>query len=206
MTSQPTTVEVWLVRHGRTAWNAAGRFQGWRDVPLDEVGQAQARALAPVFADVDVDEVWSSDLDRAVATARAALRPPRVDPRLRELDFGTMEGATWDELDEDVQQQLLADDHAGFVAPGGESVTSLRARLSAFLDELEPGCHVVVTHGGVVQSVLGMCGATAVPANAEVLRVDWSTRTVLPTPVRHDVDRHDDEHNDDHDDERDRER
>jgi broad specificity phosphatase PhoE len=65
-------VEVWLVRHGETPWNALGRLTDWSDVPLSARGEAQALALAPFLAAERFDGVVSSDLSRAVQTARLA--------------------------------------------------------------------------------------------------------------------------------------
>ena len=78
---------VVLLRHGRTAHNADGRIQGQLDVPLDELGLAQAQALGTVFAAAPPAVVVSSDLARARETARAVCEhvglPLRLDPRLR---------------------------------------------------------------------------------------------------------------------------
>ena len=96
---------VW--RHGRTAWNAGGRFQGQLDPPLDDEGRAQAARTAPHLATLLRGEdtvVVSSDLHRARDTA-AALAPllgveVQVDGRLREHGLGTWEGLTRAEVSE----------------------------------------------------------------------------------------------------------
>lgn len=83
------SAELLLLRHGRTAWNAARRFQGQLDPPLDEVGIAQSEAVAPVLAALGPVALLTSDLQRAVATAAplaaATGLTARVDPRLREI-------------------------------------------------------------------------------------------------------------------------
>jgi broad specificity phosphatase PhoE len=82
---------VW--RHGRTAWNDAGRFQGHTDTPLDDVGRAQAAAASVALASLRPARVVTSDLSRAAATAAylgaAAGVPVAEDPRLREVDVAT---------------------------------------------------------------------------------------------------------------------
>ena len=81
-----------LLRHGRTEWNDTGRAQGHADVPLDETGEAQAKAVAPVLAALSPVAVWSSDLARAAGTAAVLAAEtglePVLDPRLREFDIG----------------------------------------------------------------------------------------------------------------------
>ncbi|MGN6693708.1 MAG: histidine phosphatase family protein [Aquihabitans sp.] len=165
------TVELWLVRHGQTEWSEAGRYAGWADIALTPAGIEQARAARGDLPAGDDVSAWSSDLARCRETARAAGLQPAFDDRLRELDFGTIEGATWDELAPDVQAAIVAFD--SFEAPGGESVAQLRTRVVAFLDGLPPGRHVVVTHGGVVRLLLRMAGRDAIVTPAQVEHMAW---------------------------------
>jgi probable phosphoglycerate mutase len=147
------TLRLWLVRHGETAWSRAGRLTGWTDVPLARAGRRRAAALAETFTDIPFDGVWSSDLRRAAQTASAIAGDAVVeDRRLRELDFGALEGRTWDELTPGVRERLAAFD--GFEAPGGGTVDELRDRVGSFLDDLPSGDHLVVTHGGVIRLLL----------------------------------------------------
>jgi len=87
-----------LVRHGQTAWNLEGRAQGHSDVPLDDVGLAQAAAAAPYVAALRPSALWSSDLARARQTASfveaATGLAATPDPRLREYDVGIRSGLT----------------------------------------------------------------------------------------------------------------
>ena len=91
-----------VLRHGRTAWNAEGRAQGHADVPLDEVGEEQAAAVAPYLASLEPQALWTSDLARAAGTCahleRATGLEATVDPRLREFDVGLRQGLTMPEL------------------------------------------------------------------------------------------------------------
>ena len=150
------TARLWLVRHGETEWSVAGRLNGWRDVPLNERGRAQARGLSDRLRGHAFVGTWSSDLRRASETARLAFGEPTVDRRLRELDFGALEGLTWDELDEPTQDALISFDD--FAAPGVESVPAFRARVTEFVGGLEAGDHLVVTHGGVIRLLLRDAG------------------------------------------------
>lgn len=145
-------IELWLVRHGATDWSDAGRLNGWTDVALNERGRAQAESLASNLSGVEFSGVWSSDLARARSTALLAGYDPTVLPALRELDFGRLEGATWDRLDAATRAAMITFD--GFAAPGGGSVAALRAGLSEFIASLGPGRHLVVTHGGPIRVLL----------------------------------------------------
>jgi probable phosphoglycerate mutase len=100
--------------------------------------------------------LWSSDLQRCVETARIVAGEPIVDKRLREFDFGTIEGLRFDELDAATQDGLVSFD--GFAAPGGETVPEFRQRIEEFFDELPRGRHVIVTHGGVIRLLLRQQG------------------------------------------------
>jgi probable phosphoglycerate mutase len=171
------SVGLWLVRHGETDWGATSRFTGWTDIPLNATGRAQARALRPLLAAHRFAAVWSSDLRRATETARLAGVEPATDARLRELDFGDLEGRTWSELSTDEQQGLL--DFDGFQAPNGESVDALQARVLDFVDSLGDGEQLVITHGGVIRMLLHMAGADAsvTPGDHRRLRM---VRTASP--------------------------
>jgi probable phosphoglycerate mutase len=90
-------MRILLARHGETKWNAEGRYQGQVDVPLSEVGEAQARKLGDRLRDVQVDRAVSSPLLRAKRTAELALGPSReamlrLDSGLAEIAHGTWEG------------------------------------------------------------------------------------------------------------------
>jgi 2,3-bisphosphoglycerate-dependent phosphoglycerate mutase len=143
---------LWLVRHGATDWSDTGRFNGWTDVPLNEQGRLQARSLRERLATMEFAGVWSSDLVRARETARLAVGEPVRDRRLRELDFGSLEGRRWDECPLDVRRSLVAFD--GFEAPAGESVEELRSRVLQFVGALPAGQHLLFTHGGVIRLLL----------------------------------------------------
>jgi probable phosphoglycerate mutase len=168
------SVIVWLVRHGETDWNSAGRFQGWTDIPLNETGRAQARSLGLELDHQSFDGVWSSDLVRAIETARIAVGEPSTDPRLRELEFGQIEGSVWSELDDETRRSLK--EFETFQAPGGEAVSDFFARVFGFFEELPNGIHVVFTHGGVIRAVSRACGSDGFPSHADVVKVDWTKR------------------------------
>ena len=115
-------------RHGRTAWNLENRFQGATDVPLDEVGLAQAAAAAPALARMGPTAIVSSDLDRAVTTARVLADLTGLDvvedAGLRETDGGRWQGLTRDEIIEQDRDLFLAWVAGHDVRPPGGEVRS----------------------------------------------------------------------------------
>jgi probable phosphoglycerate mutase len=156
---------VW--RHGRTEWNAAGRVQGQLDVDLDEVGLEQAARAAPRVAAFEPDAIISSDLRRAANTANALVEltglEVRLDPRLRERDFGPWQGLTGDEIRErypaDHARWGREGTEAPFSNPEIETVEDMGKRVSAaFRDAIElvgEGTCVLVTHGGAARAGCG---------------------------------------------------
>jgi probable phosphoglycerate mutase len=168
------SIRLWLVRHGATDWSDAGRLNGWSDVPLNDRGRVQARLLRRHLAQREFTGVWSSDLVRAAHTARLALGEPVLEPRLRELDFGHLEGKRWEELPAAVRGALL--EFEGFEAPGGESTTALRQRVVGFLRGLPGGEQVLFTHGGVIRVLLREAGRDARVAPGELLQLRLNGR------------------------------
>jgi probable phosphoglycerate mutase len=150
-----------IVRHGETAWNAEGRVQGQLDVPLNEVGLAQARAVCAALRGEPFDAIYSSDLQRVTQTAEPSARmlglPVRLDPRLRERHYGMFQTLTYADV-----KRLHPDDYARFKAKDldydfrtGESLRVFSARSVACLADLaarHPGESILVfTHGGVLE-------------------------------------------------------
>jgi len=171
------STHLWLIRHGQTEANARHEFSGWRDVALTPRGREEARALRPRLAAESFDGVWSSDLQRAVHTARLAHSEPSQDSRLREMHFGTLEGCTWDRVDESLRKAL--GHFQRFDAPGGETAAVFRGRLYAFLDELPPGRQLIFTHGGAIRALIGPLGHDQFLQTGEIAVVDWTARQVL---------------------------
>ena len=152
-------MELWLVRHGETEKNREGVWQGQLDVPLSPEGRTQAKRLAARLQRLGLrfDGLFSSDLARARETARvlgeALALEAKEDPRLRELCVGALAGKPREEVFStyaEVLAQTRADPWRTRL-PGGESLSDLKARLLAFLDELPKGRHLVVTHAGVIR-------------------------------------------------------
>ena len=151
-------VTIVLVRHGRTAWNAERRFLGSSDIPLDEVGVAEAAALATVGW--SFQRVYASPLGRARDTARHIHPEPHVVPGLVEQSQGELEGLLGPEAFARHPGffAAFATDPTDVAIPGGETLGAccdrgLRA-LQAIADQHLPGEVVAaVTHQMVIASV-----------------------------------------------------
>lgn len=143
-----------LVRHGATESNVLGCLQGWSDGRLTGSGRREIRATAQRLAErIAPARVWSSDLPRALETARLLFPHAEVEPdaRLRELCFGEFEGRTHQELLESGTTGYRAwlEDPDGAPPPEGEPLAAMRARVVEWWeDRARDGTVVVVTHGG----------------------------------------------------------
>ncbi|MCU0291380.1 MAG: histidine phosphatase family protein [Thermoanaerobaculaceae bacterium] len=168
---------LWLVRHGETVRSRDHLLAGWADIPLTPRGEEEALALAPFLTGHHFDTVTSSDLQRAVTTARLAWGEVRTDARLREVSFGDLEGHPWETLPEEHRQGLYR--FSGFAFPGGERDDELEARVHAFLEELPPGRHLVFSHGGIVRLLAREVGVDAFPPTGSVTVIDWTAKRLL---------------------------
>jgi probable phosphoglycerate mutase len=155
---------IWLVRHGETDYNREPiRVQGHTDVPLNERGREQARAIAASLAAGEPPtELYCSHLARARETADiigAELGlAPRVDERLAESNRGAWEGRLWTEIARDDPEGyagwLAAGE--GFRFPGGESLREQSDRVAAALEDIarRDGRALIVCHGGSIRVAL----------------------------------------------------
>lgn len=149
--------QLWLARHGATDWSDAGLLTGWTDLSLNERGRRQALGIRDQLVSTRFNGVWSSDLRRARETAAIAGVRAVCDRRLRELDFGELEGRRWEDHPPRVRDALL--DFDRLVATGGESVADLRNRVLEFVSDLPVGTHFIFTHGGVIRALTGTWAA-----------------------------------------------
>ncbi|MEW6546278.1 MAG: histidine phosphatase family protein [Bacillota bacterium] len=155
---------IYLARHGRTTWNREEIFRGQTDIPLDDLGRQQARALGEALADAGITTVVSSPLSRALETARIAcasleVDDPRVEPALTDLNFGAWEGLSRQEVEERYPDlyRKWASDPAAVTFPGGESLAEVEERAWPALGRLvesHPATAVLVVTHRVVCKVL----------------------------------------------------
>ncbi|EJL93911.1 2,3-diphosphoglycerate-dependent phosphoglycerate mutase GpmB [Pantoea sp. BIGb0393] len=168
-------LQVYLVRHGETVWNAARRIQGQSDSPLTEKGEQQAHQVGERVKSLGITHVIASDLGRTRRTAEiiadACGCTVTLDARLRELNMGCLEQRPLDGLTEEEEnwRKTLVDGTTAGRIPGGESMAEMAARMHEALNALlalPAGSRpLIVSHGmalGVlVSTILGL------PAHAE---------------------------------------
>ena len=148
-----------IVRHGRTDHNASGLLLGRLDPPLDELGRAQAQALAAAVG--PVDRVISSPLQRARETAAAFGTEVEIDDRWIEVDYGSLDGMPLGQVPAEDWAAWRSD--PDFAPPGGESLRALGVRVAAALEDLATHASaterttVIVTHVSPIKAA--MCWA-----------------------------------------------
>lgn len=162
--NQGSHTEIWTIRHGRTAYNAEGRIQGHHDVPLNQTGEEQARALVPILSGECFQRVYSSDSARAFQTARLALNTEGFDIRkedgLREWNMGVIEGMTFAEVEAKypAESREFRRFNPEMPIAGGESFRQFSQRSLKCLEGIavrHRGERVLVfTHGGVINVLL----------------------------------------------------
>lgn len=172
-----------LIRHGETGWNRDGRFTTRSDVPLSEIGLAQAKVAAEALAKTPIGRILSSPAARARVTAetiagsQASPPPVEVDPRLAEIDAGPFEGLSVAEIEAGPLAAEFAawhrDDEPLF-PPGTETFDRAVARASSFLDDVRdrPGVTLAATHGSLARVIVTTLVLGADPAQHRRLRMD----------------------------------
>ena len=163
---------LYVVRHGQTDWNLAGRIQGNTDNPLNATGQRQAQDISRQLAHVPIDHIYPSGLKRAIETAEAfAGRAPITPlPALNERSRGIYEGKIAAEVNDEFRPRFQAPDDD---MDGGESLNAIAARVGAATREIlkkHMGDSVmVVGHSGVNPLVVGeLIGLAPERAIAEI--------------------------------------
>ncbi|KAL9647907.1 hypothetical protein ABK040_008178 [Willaertia magna] len=190
---------LYFIRHGETEWNANHKIQGHLDISLNDKGREQANALGKYFVKIfqhhhqPFIKVYSSDLIRCKETTELILNhlnkidktSVKYDKRLRELDFGTWSGKTWNEIIEEMKSVENSIDNAydeAFVFPKGESRKDLIHRVKDCVNEIvqQPNDNhdnhyfdsielkqnveivIVVTHGGPIRALICDCFDTPI--------------------------------------------
>ena len=182
---------ILAIRHGETAWNVDTRIQGQLDIGLNDTGLWQAQRVGQALAEETLDAIYSSDLQRAMATAQAialaTAAPLHPELGLRERHFGHLQGQTWADIEqhwpEDARLWRSRDPH--WAPQGGESLTVLRQRIADTVDRLASrhlGQHIVlVAHGGVMDALYRLATGQDIQTprtwhlgNAAINRLLWT--------------------------------
>jgi len=167
---------VYLARHGQTAYNLEGRFQGQQRIPLDDTGCEQAAELAERAAGYGFAALWCSPLLRAwetaeVVSARIGLEQ-KEDPRLMETDAGDWTDRSFADVQAHAPE-LFEEFFTGapsFAFPGGESFAQQEIRVDAALHDIEAGAlpALVVCHGMVIRAALSVRAGEWLPNGQRV--------------------------------------
>lgn len=160
----PDFTRIYLIRHGEVEGAEPKRYNGHRDVALNENGQAQMAAIAKRLVEFPVVAIYCSDLKRtqegASILAKACQIPVYSRPALREKNFGAWEGLTYEEATArfPVDWEAWLADPAGSRPPGGETFREMEQRVLQELSKIlkdHPGQEVIIlSHGGTNRVIL----------------------------------------------------
>ena len=158
-------LDILLVRHGQTKWNVEMRLQGTLDSDLTETGIFQAKKLSERLSDIEFSKVFASPSGRTMKTAELVLgnrvSPIVTDERLKEMNFGVLEGEKIEALDEKFKEEItIMHEDPEIYNPSeynGETYKELISRTSDFLDDIvssENGKVLVVAHGMSLMAII----------------------------------------------------
>ena len=173
--------QLWLLRHGATAWALNGRHTGRTDLPLLPQGEDEARALAPLLAKQAFRAVFTSPLQRARRTCELAGLGEQAElcDDLCEWDYGAYEGITTAEIRRSVPDWTIW----SHPCPNGESLATIAARCQRVLDLAlaragADGCVALFAHGHILRSLAGTWLGLG-PAGGALLVLDTARVSVL---------------------------
>ena len=159
-----TTTNLILIRHGETNWNSTQKCQGFSDTELNQTGRRQINELAQSMKGDDISAVYSSDLRRAKDTAVEIAKyhnlSINVDPDLREMNQGNLEGLSFAEI-RGLYSELLAEwrrDPESVRIPGGETLKEVQERAWKCVQRIIKTHHnqnvVAVSHNFTIITLL----------------------------------------------------
>jgi len=170
--------EIWLVRHGETAWSRTGQHTGRSDIPLTPRGREQAAALSGFFDGREFALVLSSPLQRAWETCQLTGfgEQAQLDPNLREWDYGDYEGITTAKIrDQREDWNLWADG-----VPNGETLLQVAPRALDVIDRANQadGDVVLFAHGHLLR-IMGALWIGLPPQSGRLLALATASLSVL---------------------------
>jgi broad specificity phosphatase PhoE len=171
-------VQLWLVRHGQTAWSLSGQHTGRTDLPLTPAGEQQARDIGKLLGGRSFATVLTSPLLRARETCRLAGYSDHavIDPNLQEWNYGDYEGKTSAEIQKERPGWSLWKD--GVVH--GESIEQVAARAQAVIDRAVAGSGdaLLFAHGHLLR-ILTSCWLGLPPRDGSLFALGTGTLTTL---------------------------
>ncbi|MFI7586151.1 histidine phosphatase family protein [Spongisporangium articulatum] len=169
--------QLWLVRHGETAWSRERKHTGRSDIPLTAVGEQAARELLPRLHEVRFDLVLASSLSRAWRTAELAGLVPVAEPLAKEWNYGAFEGLTTAQIQEQRPGWSVWDGPV----PDGETLAEVAGRADAVVARVRAetdGRAVLVAHAHFLR-VLAARWLGESPELGRHLALDTATVSVL---------------------------
>lgn len=179
---------VYLIRHALPDFpDGQRRCLGRTDIPLGDVGMAQAEAMAARLPPVTA--VFSSPLIRAIQTAKMIRPDTTVLPGLRELDYGWWDGLTFDQIRRQFPELYAAREYdKSLLPPDAEPPEQGLSRFSGAMEEaarVSPGDFAIVAHGGVIELFLqAITGRRYKPRYCEVVSLKWDAERFTQSEER----------------------
>ena len=168
---------IYLVRHGQTDWNAVHKIQGHFDIPLNQAGREEALICGQKIQTLKPDKIISSDLTRAKETAEIINQffhlPISLDARLREVNYGDLEGILTKDVQEATWETFYNDPHA----LKAEALEDVYKRVKSFFDDINPAENtLLITHGGVIRMIMYLVQQRPVFSCAECRKIFLSAK------------------------------
>ncbi|MFA5954482.1 MAG: histidine phosphatase family protein [Patescibacteria group bacterium] len=171
-----------FVRHGETDWNKKGLLQGHNDTELNKTGIQQAVQLLPTLEKYHFDVIYSSSLKRAYETAKIISNhfnvPIIISDHLKEKNFGSLAGKSWQENSEATGKDLKTIDRRqqyDYSPYGGETAEEVKARVKKFIEEVKISGYkqpLVISHGGIIRVLRPYSDEVPKVMNASVHQFD----------------------------------
>ena len=170
--------ELWLIRHGETAWTLTKQHTGRNDIPMTEVGEQHASDLKKLLNGKTFQQVFVSPLRRAQDTCRLAgySAAAKISPDIMEWDYGDYEGRTPEEIRRDIPDWTIWN----YDCPGGETLDQVATRAKRIISELIEikGDVALFSHGHFLR-ILTCCILELPPDTARLLMLDPSSISIL---------------------------
>jgi probable phosphomutase (TIGR03848 family) len=186
---------VLLLRHGRTASNAAGSLAGRTAIDLDEVGLTQAKTVGERLAGIPLAAVVSSPLNRCLQTLSLALPAvaPTIEPDLIECGYGEWEGQPLKTLAKDPLWRVVQQHPSAVTFPGGESMAAMATRAIAAVrhhdarvsrDHGDAALWLACTHGDIIKAIVADALGLHLDQFQRIVADPASVTVIRYTPVR----------------------